>query len=330
MRGAKRLKKVSVAFALIFAAADAASAAPLPTRDQNPLLAGFGLPTPMPASLSNETAWSLATDFNWGSTALVQAHGAEALIVDAETQEVRVTIRRTLTNRFAFQLQIPWRYIGAGSLDGFINDWHDIFSLPEGARPILPIDQMLIAYSRNGAALMHRDASQSGVGDISLDFGYALHSTPSSSTSAWLSLELPTGDAAKLTGNEALDASVIVSTTRRFGDRWSVFGQASVSWLGEGDLLPERQRNIVWSGLAGLSWRAFQPLEFKVQLDAHTAAFNDSELDFLNESIALTVGGTMHFASGWRIDLAVSEDIAVETAADVVFVIGLRKEAASH
>jgi Protein of unknown function (DUF3187) len=321
---AKRMRIQSVAFALMLGASGAASAAPFPTRDQNPLLSGFGLPTPLPASITD--GWSVGMNLNWGSTALIQAHEDEALIVDAETREARLTIQRALTERIAVRLQVPYRYTGAGSLDGFIDDWHDAFSLPEGARPILPEDQMRMAYTHNGPVLLDMDSSYSGFADASLDFGYALRMTPSSSLAAWLSLEAPTGDAASLTSNEAFDASFALAGEHRFGDRWSIFAQAGVSWLGEGELLPEYQRDVVWSGLAGLSWRAFEPLELKVQMDAHTAVFDGSQLDFLNESIALTVGGVLHFRSGWRLELGVTEDLAVETTPDVVFVLGIRRE----
>ena len=313
-----------VACTLMLGAFGAASAAPFPTSDQNPLLSGFGLPTPLPASITD--GWSIGMNLNWGSTALIQAHEDEALIVDAETREVRLTVQRALTERIAVRLQVPYRYTGAGSLDGFIDDWHDIFSFPEGDRPLLPEDQMRMAYTRNGPALFDMESSYSGFADVSIDLGYALQMTPSSSLTAWLSLEAPTGDAASLTSNEAFDASFALAGEHRFGDRWSVFGQAGVSLLGEGRLLPESQRDVVWSGLAGLSWRAFEPVEFKVQVDAHTAVFDDSELDFLNESIALTVGGALHFRSGWRLELGVTEDLAVETTPDVVFVLGIQRE----
>jgi hypothetical protein len=48
-------------------------------------------------------------------------------------------------------------------------------------------------------------------------------------------------------------------------------------------------------------------------------------LDFLGDAVVLTVGGDYRFESGWRFDVAVSEDIAVESASDVVFVFGLRR-----
>ena len=93
-------------------------------------------------------------DFNWGSSALIQSNGDEELIVDAETRETRLTLRRALGERFALQASVPYRYVGPGSLDSFIDDWHDAFGLPEGARPALPQDRFMLAYERAGAALL--------------------------------------------------------------------------------------------------------------------------------------------------------------------------------
>ena len=55
-----------------------ATAAPFPTRDLNPLLAGYGLPSALPARLAGES-WSVATDLNWASTSLVQRADGEQL-----------------------------------------------------------------------------------------------------------------------------------------------------------------------------------------------------------------------------------------------------------
>ena len=79
------------------------------------------------------------------------------------------------------------------------------------------------------------------------------------------------------------------------------------------------------AGIAGIGWRAWRGLELKAQLDAHTAVFDETDVDFLGDALVLTVGGDYRFASGWQLDIAVSEDIAVESASDVVFVFGLRR-----
>lgn len=322
----------SEAFALLLVASSSTAAEPFPTRDQNPLLAGFGLPTPMRSRLPAAGAWSLAADLNWGSTALRQGNGREELIVDAETREARFRIEHTLTDRIGVQLQIPYRYTGAGSLDGFIDRWHDVFGLPEGSRPDLPDDQMLIAYERLGTTAFYLDSaaaidtSLSGLADISLDLGLELRQTPSSALTAWLSVKLPSGDADELTGSSAVDVSLVIAGEHRLSDHWSAYGQAAITRLGEGELLSNQQRSIVWSGFAGIGWQAWRGLELKLQVDAHTAAFDDIDLDYFGDAVILTVGGDYRFASGWRLDAGVSEDIAVETSPDVVFVFGLRRD----
>jgi len=310
-------------------AACAASASPFPTRDQNPLLAGFGLPTPMPARIDSSDQWSFAADFNWGSSAIVQANAGESpresLVVDGETRELRLSAARGFAKRFAFQLQLPYRYTGAGSLDNFIDNWHDFFGLPQGARPSLPVDAIHIRYRRDGATLIDLRSAQSGLADLHAAAGYQWLATQSTSIAAWLDLKLPTGDADKLTGSGAADASLLVAAEHRFSERWSMFGQVGLSYLGKGDLLPDQQRDAVGSALLGVDIRVWRGLGFKLQLDAHTGAFDRTHLDYLGDATLLTIGGDYRFASGWLLDIGVSEDVAVDAAPDVVFVLGVRR-----
>jgi hypothetical protein len=301
-----------------------AAADPFPARDLNPLLAGFGLPAALPTQLSGET-WTLAADLNWASVSLVQRAGSEQLVVDAETREARVTIGRSWSSGFAAQVQLPYRYTGGGVLDDAIDSWHELFGLPEGTRAFSPQDRVRIAYASGNAVLFDIQSSQAGLADISLDFGRSLSATPATAAAAWLSIKLPSGDADRFTGSGATDVSLAIAAEHRLGENWSAFGQAGVAWLGEGERLAQRQRDFAWSALAGIGWRAWRGLELKAQLDAHSAVFEEVGLDFLGEAFVLTVGGDYRFASGWQLDLAVSEDIAVESASDIVFVLGLKK-----
>ena len=302
----------------------AAAADPFPARDLNPLLAGFGLPAALPARLPGE-AWSIAADLNWASVSVVQQAGTQQLIVDAETREARLTIGRSWTNGFAAQVQIPYRYTGGGVLDSAIDSWHDIFGLPEGTRALSPKDRVRIAYASGNTVVFDERSAQSGLGDISLDFGRSLSATTATAVAAWLSVKLPSGDAARFTGSGATDVSLAIAGDHRLGEDWSVFAQAGVAWLGAGERLSDRQRDFGWSALAGIGWRASRGLELKAQLDAHSAVFDEAALDFLGDAFVLSVGGDYRFASGWQLDVAVSEDIAVESASDVVFVFGLKK-----
>jgi hypothetical protein len=316
-----KLKGIALAVLLI---SSQAAAEPFPARDLNPLLAGFGLPSALPARMPGES-WSVAADFNWASTSLAQRAGTEQLIVDAETREMRVTIGRSWSSGFAAQLEIPYRYTGGGVLDSAIDSWHQAFGLPEGARALMPQDRIRIAYARGSTVLLDMQSSADGLGDIALDVGRSLYAETSGAAAVWLSIKLPSGDADRLTGSGATDVSLAIAGERRLGEKWSAYGQASVTRLGHGERFADQQQDIVWSGIAGIGWRAWRGLELKAQLDAHTAVFDEADVDFLGDALVLTVGGDYRFASGWQLDIAVSEDIAVESASDVVFVFGLRR-----
>jgi hypothetical protein len=313
------------ACATLLLATSIASAEPFPTRDQNPLLAGFGLPTPMPARIGHEGDWSVAADLNWASTALIQARGAETLVFDAETREMRVTLRHALSDRFALHLQVPYRYTGGGSLDSVIDTFHDVSGTPSGDRPVLPSDQINIQYTRLGVTQLNIASSSSGLADIQAGIGWMLAKTSTSALTTWLDIKLPTGDADKLTGSGATDVSLIIAGERQLTGRWSTFGQVAGTWLGEGDLLTSQQRSLLWSGLAGIEWQAWRDLSLKVQLDAHTAAF-DSNLGLLSEPLILTAGGGYHLLSGWQLDFGLSEDITPGKSPDVVFIFGVRRD----
>jgi hypothetical protein len=310
--------------ALLLAFSGAVAASPFSTRDQNPLLAGFGLPRAMPARIAAGDEWQFAADFNWGNSAIVQANARENLVVDGETRELRLTLGRGISDRFALQLQLPYRQAGGGNLDGFVDDWHSWFGFSDGPRDGLPSDDYRIAYRHDGVTALDLRSSGSGLADISADVGYEITASENTSVAAWLSVKLPTGDADELTGSGATDASLIVAAERRLTDRWSTFGQAGVSYLGEGGLLADRQRSVVWSGMAGVGFNVLQSLELKLQLDAHSAAFDRAQLAFMGEALILTVGGSYRFA-GWQFDAGVSEDVKVDASPDVVFVFGLRR-----
>lgn len=311
---------LSTSFALLFCFG--ARASPLPTNDQNPFLAGFGLPRSLDARLPASSAWAL--DFNWASTALVEDARGEFLVADAETRELRLTYGHRVAERWAIEVQLPYRHTSGGSLDSFIDDWHDFFGLPEGARPLQAEDRLHLYYSRNDVTLIEHYTTIEGLMDASLSIIYALHSSERSAASAALSVKAPTGKDHWLNSSGAVDVSAVISGEHRFGDRWTVSGQAAATSLGKGDLLPSLQRDLVWSGRAGLALHATPALDFVLQMDGHTRVF-DGAPHLFDDALIATLGGHINFRSGWTLSLGVSEDIAVEHSPDVVFVIGVTR-----
>lgn len=183
-----------------------ASAEPFLTRDQNLLLGGSGLPLPVPADLATRDTTRIDIAANWSSAASSGLTADEALLIDVESREVRVFLERGLSERFAIRVQVPYRQLAPGVLDGFIDGRHGALGLPEGARKFPERDQFQIGYLRGSQTVLNRRDPTRGLGDVVLEGGYQLWRARHGSAALWVSMEAPTGSEHKLLGNGAWGA----------------------------------------------------------------------------------------------------------------------------
>jgi Protein of unknown function (DUF3187) len=320
---ALRLVVASIAGALI---APAAHAEPFLTRNQNALVAVYGLPSPLPARLPAAGNGRIAGVVNWSNTETDETSRDAQYTLDAEVFELRLLFERAFGERYAFRVELPWRKVSGGSLDGLIDNWHGIFGLPEGSRDRLPEDQLLIDFREGATTLLRFDESSSGIGDLSAAVGYQLQSGDRSAIAAWLTVKAPTGSADDLTGSGATDVAVTLSGQTQLAERWQLFGQSSVAWLGEGDVLPEQQESFAWTLMGGLTWNAWRRLDLTVQVEANSRLYDGLHSDFDGDAVVLTFGGAWRTAGGWRFDVAVSEDVQTGASPDVNFVLAAVRE----
>jgi hypothetical protein len=299
--------------------ATTARAEPFLTRNQNPLLALYGLPSPLPARLSSPGDGRVAAVVNWSNTEKEDFSVDGDYTLDAEVLELRLHFDHALGQRIALHAELPWRQVSEGSLDGFIDDWHGVFGLPGGSRRRLPEDQLLIEFQQGGATLLSIDESTSGIGDVPIALGYQLHAADRTALSAWLTVKAPTGSADDLTGSGAVDVAASLAGQTLLHERWQLFGQASVAWLGEGDLLPERQESFAWTLMGGISWNAWRALDLTAQVEANSRIYDGIESELDGDAVVLTFGGTWRTAGGWRFDAGISEDLQAGASPDIAF-----------
>jgi Protein of unknown function (DUF3187) len=301
-----------------------AHADPILTRNQHPLVALYGLPLPLAARLPGAGSGSLGATVNWSNIATTDTTDQRSYTLDGEVFEARVQAKHALGERFAVQGQLAWRQLSGGSLDSLVESWHDLFNLPNGSRNRLPEDALLIEYRSGGSTLLQVDDETSGLADLPLAFGYQLTASDQSAVATWLTIKVPTGQAADLTGSGAVDVALSLAGERQLSERWQLFGQASVVWLGEGDVLADLQQDFAGSLLAGATWSALQRLELTAQVEANTAVL-DTGTDLDGDAVVLTLGGRYRTDTGWAIDFGFSEDLQISASPDIVFVFGVRR-----
>ena len=300
-------------------------AEPLVTMNQNPMVLPYGLPLPLPARLASDGAGRYGLVVNWSNTATEESSGRWEATIDAETFDLRLRGEYAFGERWSVMGELPWRSIGGGSLDGAIESWHDFWGLPEGDRKNMPQDRYLIEAQVDGQTVLLYDDDASGIADIPLRVGYQLLADEKSAVSAWLSVDLPTGDADDLLGSGATDVVASVAAQSQVAEHWQVFGQFDVAWLGDGDIVPQYQESWVVAGLAGVTWNAWRALDLTVQLYANSQVFDIPVTGLSGDAVVLGFGGTWRTEHGWRFDIGMNEDVQVDASPDATFYALLQK-----
>jgi hypothetical protein len=295
---------------------------PFPVGDQNPLTRGFYHPLPTAARWdSTDTGSELLLTV--ANTTNMNRRGGERLLVDAESTELRWVWTEDIDNNWRVRASLPFVHYGGGLLDPVIDSWHTLLGLDGASRLHRREGQLAIEYSGQDASI-RIDRSQSGIGDMSLEVGRKLVAQREFALSVWGGLELPTGDAARLTGNDAIDAGLWLSGDWQPLSRLSFGTTMGGTRLGSGDLLEGPRAD--WVGFASLygRWDSSDRLYFQAQLDAHNSYLSSTRIPILGSATILTVGGGYRTLSGWRWGLSVTEDVKTNTSPDVVFQLTVR------
>ena len=321
-----RLYAIAVGLASVTCMLPARAAPELPfdTTNQSPLIQIYGLPGLGAPYVLGPSQSRVDLHFEVANHFVGKSTDTESLFLDGETHRTTLKIYRGLTGGREIGIEIPYVDHDGGFMDSFIEGWHDFFGLPQHGRDRMPRDQLLYQYQRNGVDALSFARPTSGIGDVRLVAGLPFPAW--ADTALRFSLKLPTGDSAKLLGSGATDAALWFSTRcSRCTGSVSWYGGSGILWMGDSDVLRNQQRQIVAFGSAGLHWQALSRLTLGVQLDAHTPFYRDSALASLTDASAqLILGGIWRLSPRYAWELAISEDIAVDTAPDVVVRIGLR------
>lgn len=173
-----------------------------------------------------------------------------------------------------------------------------------------------------------------GLGDIRLLAGVQLYRDDGPDTGAVslrASVKLPTGDSGKFHGSGSTDFALWLSGSgdyRLGAGHVAVYGGVGGLYMGEGDVLPDLQRQVAGFGTMGIGWRPVEWLAVKIQADAHTPLYMNSKLAELNsEAAQFMFGFTFALPGKLTLDLAVIDDLIYTSASpDVVYHLALRRD----
>lgn len=325
-------------FFFLFCSVGAAAAAdmeitPFSTFNQGPLVQIYGLPRDTSAGITPAGKYHTALNQDLSSNYTVNSNQREQITLDGETYRLAFAARYGISPGWEVGVEIPYIFQGGGFLDSFVIDWHNTFGLPQGGRDIAPKNLMNYSYRKDGVQKLLVDHSGSGIGDISLTGGASLYDAHDQDSHESLALKgaikLPTGDSSYLGGSGGTDVMLQLCGSSSNYSAWGslgVYGSAGALVMSKGDVLRDQHKTLAGFGAFGLGWGPASWISFKVQLNANTPMYRDSSLDELaKKSLLLILGGDLRFPGDYLLGIGVAEDVAVGSAPDVSFHMGLSK-----
>jgi hypothetical protein len=293
-------------------------------RDENPLIRSFYLPLPSDGRLTDGA--DLSATLSISNTLNVENRPQESLLVDGESDALRLTYEDALYQSWRFRFTVPIIHDSGGFLDSAIDHWHRWFGFNPGNRPFYPQNEIVYSYTGKGSVDLTQP--QTSVGDISGELGWYPVDDAHRTLSLWGGLEAPTGSVAKLTGDGAWDGAAWAHGALRW-PQWQLAAELGLAQpFGDEIFAGAAHRTSLFARFAatralGSEW------SLRAQLDGQTGRVRDSDIRFLGPSLQLTVGASRRLGDRWRFEFGFAEDAAVNTAPDITFFFEIRRQSSA-
>ncbi len=296
---------------------------PLRVRNVSPIVQLYGMPRMVGASVldvGTEVTFNVEIANNFQS----ENRQGTFVFLDGETYMASHRIRGVLNERWEWGAEIPYVAHTGGSLDGLVDEFHELFGLPDGERSLAPRGRLDYLVRSNGVVYADFNDSVQSLGDVRGFLGYQLFEQPGQAFAVRGQIKIPTGRVEDLSGSEGTDISLwgeyqhdVVSFPLDF----SLTLSGGISYLGEGELIPDEQVSWMWFGHLGVQIPLHPRVEFHAQLDAHTDVLETGNPLIADGGILGTLGGRIGITERMWLDLAIIEDLENQSASDVVFQI---------
>lgn len=331
MTSAGRFLAVISTLCMANSAAANQQVSPLYLANNNPFIQVFGLPKSEAGRLTPEGKLNIGAFYYVSNNAILGSSGSgEAITWDGETEQYTLTIRYGTFRNLELGLDLPYVRHSGGYLDTLIRQTHSIIGTPNKRQRNFAKNQIHYLVEESGDTLFELQQSQDGIGDLRLTAALALWQE-GQTQGRYLALrpliKLPTGDADALLGSGAMDLAMSLA----YSDYQIlksidtvVMAQAGLIYLGDGDVLPTKQRDLAGFGDISMAWLPIKDIELQLQLVMHSA-FYDSGLKQLGAAFGLNVGALFHLPGATRIDLSMSQNLRTDATPDVGFYLSFRR-----
>jgi hypothetical protein len=268
-----------------------------------------------------------ANSFAWVQDVPGETPDDRRFLVDGESLVLDATVRYGLSEAVDVGLRVPLHGRGGGSLDGFIDWWHEVVNAPDGDRPDFRKDAFRVQGKRVEGGTFAWDADTGfGLGNVEADARWLLVDEGREGPSVALvgRVALPTGTG-PFDGN-GLGAGGQLVASVPLGGRFDVHAGAGVTAQGEGPLGDVLYSPVRAHGFLALEFRPWS--RFSVVAETNAASRLVENVDsYPGLHWVLDVTGRIDLGERARLDLGFTENLKSQLSTTdfaLYFAIGLR------
>jgi hypothetical protein len=148
---------------------------PFSITNTRPTVLIHGIPSSRRAEITKPSAWDVDVDYAITNHFSYNFNSNEQVRFDGETTRTALSLKYGIYSGAELEIYLPYFSHDGGSLDQFIEDWHDIFGFPQNGRNNTARNQLQFYYVKNGVTKLDFQESASGVGDAQLIFAFNLN-----------------------------------------------------------------------------------------------------------------------------------------------------------
>jgi hypothetical protein len=300
---------------------------PLAVQNRFPLHLVFLTPRPAGTELPGKghLASTLSVDYN--SVYVDEQSSRWSVLADMEMTVVELSLVYGITSRFAVSAQIPFVSMNDGFLDGFLENFHDAFGLPNYGREDRPENSFAYDMNKDGLAWFDSDGGELRWADMTVSGQMHLFRVGVSrkwSGTLLSSVKLPIGDESRVYGSGRLDAGIFLPT-QWDGQKWSLYLMPGYIWHSD----PKTRGADVsarnsFSMFGGLGYAYSDRTRWFLQLNYSSSPIEKTGISTLDDgAVEMTIGFRHMLNENWRVEFAFSEDIFTRTAPDFNLHLGV-------
>ncbi|MEM8713453.1 MAG: DUF3187 family protein, partial [Planctomycetota bacterium] len=198
---------------------------PIPTRIMQPAGLIFPVARPRRAAVLDAGAAELRADVFYASIFESRGRGGSEARFDGEIARASARLRYGLGDGSEIAIEPTLLFATSGTLDAFVNDFHELTGFAGGGRERAEDDQYQMSLVRDGVTAYALEEDQILFGDLPVSWIRTVRDEDADGPAVAVraTLELPTGDEDRGSGSGGFDVAAGVLMERSIG-RWTFTG----------------------------------------------------------------------------------------------------------